>query len=484
MKRFILTILIVLLPIITVFDAHSQTIGNDPRVATTLDVLKVWLEAQRAYDQIPGVSVAVVYDQQLLWSGGFGYSDLKRKVPATASTIYSICSISKLFTSIAIMQLRDAGKLRLDDAVSKYLPWFKIKRIAPEGPEITIEGLLTHAAGLPRESDYPYWTGPDFIFPTREQIIEKISSQETLYPAETYFQYSNLGIAIAGEIVAAVSGQPYAAYIQKNILEPLGLASTSPEMPGQHRGGRLATGFSATNRDGQRLPMPFFTVRGMAPAAGFASTAEDLARFASWQFRLLSKGGTEVLNANTLREMHRVHWVDPDFETTWGLGFSVWRSEGKTFVGHGGSCPGYRTQILLKPDELVATIFMSNALGVNSQQFAQRMYELVAPAIRETVKNPQAAKQPDPELKKYLGTYNASFGGEIAVVIWEEGLATLSLPTTDPAKSITKLKKTGEHTFCRVRKDGAFGEEIVFEMGPDGRPIKMKWHSNYYPRVR
>lgn len=481
--RMIRTAVIVVMMGAAAGAARAQGLAQDPRVASALEVLQVWLEAQRAYDRIPGVSAAVVHDQEVLWIGGYGYADVARQAPAGRDTIYSICSISKLFTSIAVMQLRDAGKLRLDDPVSRHLPWFSIKKTAPDSPEITIEGLLTHASGLPRESDHPYWTGPEFRFPTREEIIERIAHQETLYPAERHYQYSNLGLTLAGEIVAAVSGQPYAEYVRRNILQPLGLASTTPEMPENERGRRLAVGYSALTREGVRQPLPFFNARGIAPAAGFASTAEDLARFASWQLRLYARGGSEVLAANTLREMYRIHWIEPDFETSYGLGFNVWRSDGKLFVGHGGSCPGYRTQILLRPEELLATVFMSNALGVNSQQFAQRMYDIVAPAVREAVKSPGAGKAADPELRKYTGTYAPSFGGEIAVVIWEGELATLSLPNTDPVKAITKLRRTGVHTFRRVRKDEELGEEIVFEMGPDGRPTRMKWHSNYYPRV-
>lgn len=474
--------------ILTVFvisgPAFAQKLSDDPRVVSALEVLKVWLDAQRAYEQIPGVSGAVVYDQELVWSGGSGFADPARKAPATPSTIYSICSISKLFTSIAVMQLRDAGKLRLDDPVSKHLLWFTIKRTTPDAPEITIEGLLTHASGLPRESDYPYWTGPDFIFPTHDQIVAMISKQQTLYPAETYWQYSNLGLTLAGEVVAAASGMPYADYVQRNILDPLGLASTTPEIPERQRGARLAAGFGSINREGKRVAMPFFQARGIAPAAGFASTAEDLARFASWQFRLLGKGGSEVLKANTLREMQRVHWLDSDFKNSWGLGFEVYRAGGKTFVGHGGFCPGYRTAILIKPDELVSAIFMSNAVGVESESFAGRMYDLVAAAIKDAVKNPKAAQPISPELKKYTGSYNDSFGGELAIIVWEGSLAALSLPTMDPVKAIEKLQKTGPHTFRRVREDGALGEEVVFEMGPDGRPTRLKWDSNYYPRVR
>jgi len=368
--------------------AQPTTPAADSRVTEALTLARIWLEAERAYAKIPGVSAAVVSGQQVLWSGGFGFADVARETPATSSTIYSICSISKLFTSIATMQLRDAGKLRLDDPVSKHLPWFTIKQAYPQREPITVEGILTHASGLPRESDWPYWTGPEFPFPTHEQIVAKINAQETLYPAEQYFQYSNLGLSLAGEIVAAESGMPYADYVKKNILQPLGLASTTPEMPADERGKRLATGYGKLGRNPARSPLAFFQARGIAPAAGYASTPDDLARFAMWQFRNLSANGREVLAANTLREMHRPHFVDPNGTTMYGLGFSTWRSGEKGFVGHGGSCPGYQTYLLLRPEESIATVTMTNAVDANARNLAQRMYDIVAPAV--LVQHPSA----------------------------------------------------------------------------------------------
>lgn len=487
MRSFIKCFILCFLLLVISSSATAQSLSDHPRVKQALTLLETWLDAQRDYEQIPGISAGVVYDQQLLWSKGFGYADIGRKTPATSTTIYSICSISKLFTSAGVMQLRDTGKLRLDDPVGRHLPWFAIKRSAQHGPEITIEGLLTHSAGLPRESDFPYWTGPDFTFPTREQVIGRISNQETLYPAESYFQYSNLGITLAGEVITAASGQAYDEYIRRHILDPLGLRSTTPEMPEKERGGKLATGYSAVRREGPRIPVPFFTARGIAPAAGYASNVEDLARFASWQFRVLDrKAGEEVLKSNTLREMQRIHWVDPNFETMWGLGFSVWRNDGKTFVGHGGSCPGYRTHLLLKPDEKLAAIFLANAQGVNASDFAQRMYEILAPAIKEATKDLKSSnKKQDDKLARYRGSYESGFGGEVAVVEWEEGLAIVGLPTLNPMRGLIKLKKAGEHIFRRVRKDDeTLGESIVFEIGPDGRAARFVWHSNQYQRVR
>ena len=481
--RSLTTILVILFASALV---PGQSLQADPRVRKALTLVRVWLEAERAYEQIPGISAAVVHDQQVLWSEGFGYADLAHKTPATADTRYSVCSISKLFTSIAVMQLRDAGKLRLDDPVGRHLSWFAIKRSDPKAPEITIEGLLTHSSGLPREAAFPYWTGPEFNFPSHDQIVQRLSEQETLYPAETYFQYSNLGMALAGEIVGAASGQPYDQYVRRRILEPLGLRSTTPEMPEKERAGKLAIGYSAMRREGPRVPVPFFLARGIAPAAGYASTAEDLAHFASWQFRVLARsGGEEVLSANTLREMQRVHWVDPDFQTTWGLGFSVWRRDDKTFVGHGGSCPGFRSQLVLKPDEKVAIVFMANAQGVDAGDFARRTYEIVAPAIKAALKDTDnKAKEQTPDLSRYTGCYETGFAGEVAIVEWEDGLAAVPLPTMTPIQDLSKLKSVGDNTFRRVRKDEALGETIVFEMGADGKASRFTWHNNQYRRTR
>ena len=465
--------------------ARAQTVAADPRVAAAVELAQTWLDAQRAYDLVPGVSAAIVHDQEVLWSHGFGWADVAGKRPASPSTIYSICSISKLFTSVAVLRERDAGHLHLEEPVSKYLPWFKLKKTEGEG-DITIEGLLTHASGLPRESDSPYWSPPDYRFPTHEQIVERLSSQSALYPPETYFQYSNLGLTLAGEVVSATSKTPYDAYVRTNILEPLGLKSTTTEMPEAERGKRLATGYTALDREGKRQAMPFFQARGIGPAAGFASTAEDLARFASWQFRLAEKGGTEILKATSLKEMQRVHWVDPDFETMRGLGFSILRGEGgKAFVGHDGACPGYRTSLLLSPSDEIAIAFLSNANGVDSLAYARDLFDIVAPAVRAAVKEPEKAKAPDPAMRRYAGTYGAQpWTGEAAVLPWEDGLALIFLPTDEPVRDLVRLKKTGENTFRRIRKDETLGEEVVFEMGADGRAVRFTRHSNPHERLK
>jgi CubicO group peptidase (beta-lactamase class C family) len=153
--------------------------------------------------------------------------------------------------------------------VSDHLDWFDIAQAHEGSGPITIESLLTHSSGLPRESDYPYWNGPDFPFPTRDQVIERLRSQQTLYPAQYHFQYSNLGLSLAGEIIQLRSGQPYDAYVREHILEPLGLDATRSYYPQELRGEELAIGYTGIHRDSRRDPVePFFT-RGITAAAGF-----------------------------------------------------------------------------------------------------------------------------------------------------------------------------------------------------------------------
>ncbi|MXY22921.1 MAG: beta-lactamase family protein [Acidobacteria bacterium] len=469
----------------------QQPLADDDGVADALHLLNVWMDAAQAYRGIPGASLSVVHDQEVVWAKGYGYAHVEREEAATAETMYSICSISKLFTSVGVLQLRDQGKVDLDDPVGKHLEWFEMRDQDPEEGAITVEGLLTHTSGLPREVGVPYWTGPDYPFPTHEEIVATVSTQSMLYPPRTYYQYSNLALTLAGEIVAAASGRAYDDYIRANILDPLGMTSTFTDLEDRFRGNRLASGYTLRGRDGKRQLVPDYWVRGISPAAGFISTVEDLARFASWQFRVLD-GDDELLDRNTLREMHRVHWLEPDGETTYGLGFSVWKSDGDTFVGHGGSCPGYRSHLLLRPQDEIATVFMTNGQGVNARRFAQTAYDIVAPALRKAAgktggagaAGESAASSGGREtaareaLTPFTGTYQRPLGGEAAVLIREGELQVLPLPTDDPLEALTRLRHIEDGTFRRVRDDGELGEEFVFEEMPDGR--MLMWRNDNY----
>ncbi len=287
-------------------------------------------------------------------------------------------------------------------------------------------------------------------------------------------------MTLLGEIVAEVSGMPYQKYIEENILKPLRLANTRTKLPESLWRGKLATGYTAKKRDGTRSMLPLFQAEGIAAAAGFSSTVEDLARFASWQFRLLEKGGEEILKASTLREMQRVHWVNPDWKTTWGLGFSVREVDGRTMVGHGGSCPGYRSTLNIDTRKKQAFIVMINAQGVSPGKYATGMRDILKKAT-DKAKEEKATV----DLEAYAGHYNAQpWWGETAVLPWQGKLAVFGLPSENPAKGLTLLKHIEGDTFRRLRKDETLGEEVKFERDKTGKVVRMWQHSNYENKIR
>lgn len=459
--------------------SQAQSDVREP-LPDAIAYIDAWLEAQNAYEHLPGMSVGIVKDQELIWSKGYGFSDVKKKIPATAQTVYGISSITKLFTSIAIMQLYERGQLRLDDSLSTILPDLQIRQQFTDSGPITIRSLLTHSSGLPRESDFPYWTGPDYKFPSREQAHAKLEQQETLYPASTYFQYSNLGMMLLGEVIEKVSDKPYDVYIEENILKPLRLSSTYPTLPEELWGNKLATGYSSLNREGTREVVPRFDAAAMQAAAGYSSNVEDLARFASWQFRLLSNGGKEILKAGTLKDMQRVHWVDPDFALHWGLGFMVFQNNGSTLTGHWGTCPGYRSLLLMDQEKKLGIIVLMNAME-NPWKYANQIRNILLKGEKEKKFKPMAV---DPA--EYVGMYSGQpYNAEKQVLSWYGHLAVIDLPTDNPLEEMLLLQHVSGDVFRRIRRDDALGEEIRFDRDDKTGKVTRMWrHSNYAVKLK
>lgn len=426
----------------------------------------LWFEQYREYERIPALSVALVVEGEPVWSNGYGFTDREMATPATGDTIYSICSISKLFTAVAFMQEWEAGRVRLDEPVSTYLPWATLENTDPDTVPITMRGLLTHSAGLPREAVNPYWTGPDFPFPSQEEIRQGMRGQEPLYPASTTFQYSNLGLTLVGETVEAVSGTPYSDYISNNILRPLEMEATRPFIPAELYGKQMAVGWGSLRADGTRPSVKLFDARGINPAAGFSSSVNDLAKFASWQLRLLNGDQKEILRASTLREMHRVHYITPDRKTSWGLGFSNSQLDDREIVGHGGSCPGYRSSLVIDPKNNVAIALAMNAME-NPGQLVMAFGKLLANRI--DAKTFDSPKGETIDLAQYEGTFSRQpWWRDVEVLPWAGGLIIAGVSGDDPLEGALLLKPLGGDRFRVVRKGGEDRDVLTFHRDENG----------------
>lgn len=444
-----------------------------------LRAAEAWLGVYLEQEAVPAAAVAVVRDQKILWEKGFGHADEAKKIPVSADTRFSICSISKLFTSMAVMQLRDAGEVDLDKPASAYLPWYD--EGVKVGEPATIRSMLSHVSGLPREAGLPYWATREF--PDLESVkgqTETLSVQSN--PFE-YFQYSNLAMALLGEIVEEVSGVSYETYIERRLLIPIGLKNTSPNWPRELYGRAFALGYGPRAGNGTRKPFAYYDIDALAPAAGFSSSVADLSRFASWQFRVLEGAEPDTLSASALREMQRIHWASPDRpEESWGLGFRVFQHGDETLVGHDGGCPGFNSTFIIRPQDRIAVIMLVDVNDVDPGPLALSLYDFLAPAIRKAYQGPAPARAPD--LSAYEGVYGRADYHNHVYVFPENGeLATMALYDDAPGMRLERYRHIEGTTFRRIRPDGSLAETLTFDLDRDGEPVRLWRHHQFMERV-
>ena len=456
--------------LLTLALASAQTPAN---VEGAKRIFESWMQAQMAYRGLPGVAIGVVSGDRLVWSKGFGFADVDARTPVTASTKFRMASHSKLFTSTAIMQLRDQGKVRLDDPVAKYLHWFKVKPAEPDDPPITIEQLLTHSSGLSREAG-SHWS--DYNFPDQAGVRAYLEQAQAIYPPQVRWKYSNLALTIAGMVVEAVSGEPYATYVQRHVFDPLGMTSSSVDKPLAD----IAIGYGRRMPDGTRVKMPFVDARAMGAATGISSTVEDMARFVSLQFLK----GSPVLSTGALREMHRVRVMENDWTRGNAIGFAVSRTDNRLYVGHGGGYPGHKTQTLIQLDDQVGVIVLSNGDDSNPADIAQHLMRIVGTAVAKAGprSKPTVEVTWDPAWSRFAGLYRST-GGDTAVVEVNRALVSFDPTGANPERQ-NKLIAIGGGQF---RLDapaggGPVGEVVRFVEQADGR-MRMHTGGSYSERV-
>ena len=235
---------------------NTDFLNDHPDLSTAVDLLDKWAGRHQHESHLPALALGLVYQGELLWGKAYGHANLESQTPATLESRFRIASISKTFTATAIMQLYEAGKLRLDDPLSKYLDWFNLQY--PDAPAISIYHCLTHTSGLPRDATIPHWT--ENVFQSWDEVIATTKSRQPMLPPLQEHSYSNLGYTLLGGVIEAVSGMAWGDYIQRNILDPLGMSNTIVTPNGSE--GNLATGYLAYDANYRRAPVPFIDTRG------------------------------------------------------------------------------------------------------------------------------------------------------------------------------------------------------------------------------
>ena len=472
MKNYLI-LLLILFCSCDVAEYNPQNINFDEKeYSEAFQLIDYWLEAQKDYEKLPGLTAIVTNKDETKWTGSFGLSDGVE--PMKVENTFSICSISKLFTAVAIMQLVEDGKINLDDPIQKVLPWFDINNDFKDAPELTIKSILSHSSGLPRESNHPYWSWPDFPFPTKQDVIDELKNQEMLYPPSKYYQYSNLGLSLLGFIVEEVTQTNFDDYVNQNILIPLSMNNTKTYMSTEDYGKNLTLGYSSLNRNNEREKVNFFNADGIAAAAGFTSNVEDLAKFARWQIDLVKSLEKNILSPETLKLMHEIHWDDKLTSVTRGLGFGVYNFDGENWVGHGGSCPGYRSQLYINTNKELAYSVMINSSGTSPTKYIDGIHEILS---NVTLKKGEEINRFEEFEGKYI---SQPWVSETYVQSWGDNLALVSLPSDDPYISL--YKHIEGDVFKKILNNNDLGQELKIIRDDNNKVVAYKTHQNIYKK--
>ncbi|QIP85641.1 beta-lactamase family protein [Streptomyces sp. Tu 2975] len=310
----------------------------------------------------PSLAAAVQRDGHLVWTGF--RTSVDGHAP-DADTQYRIGSITKTFTAVLVMRLRDEGLLGLDDPLEKHLPGTGVG-------EVTVAQLLGHSAGLSAETPPPWWERTPGSM--RAQLSDVLGEETAMHPAGRRHHYSNPGYTLLGSLVEAVRGVSWEEALKREILEPLGLERTSAQPQAPHAGGWAVHPWADV-----MLPEPVEDLGLMAPAGQLWSTPADLCRFAAF----LAAGDDRVLAADSVREMRvpSVPLEAGEWNSTYGLGLQFLRHEGRTLVGHSGSLPGFVAGLWVSVDDGVAAVALANATsGPSAATVAADLVRIVAEA--------------------------------------------------------------------------------------------------------
>ncbi|GHB03135.1 serine hydrolase domain-containing protein [Streptomyces termitum] len=396
----------------------------------------------------PSFVGAVARGGAMVWSGS--RSCVEGHVP-DADTQYRIGSITKVFTAVLVLRLRDEGLLGLDDPLEKHLPGTGVG-------EVTIAQLLGHTTGLAAETPSPWWERTPGS--TRPGLPEVLGEKPVVHPAGRSFHYSNPGYTLLGSLVEAVRGTSWEEALRGEILEPLGMGRTTVDPVAPH-----ASGWAVHPWADVLLPEPSEHLGVMAPAGQLWSTAADLCRFGLF----LAAGDDRVLSAASVAEM-RVPAGPPavgDPQMGYGLGLQIAYGEGGSLIGHGGSLPGFVAGLWVDVEQGVAGVALANATsgpltGVVAADLVRTVVE-AEPRFPEPWR-PLPAGEVDRELLEltgpwYWGTY--AYGLRVGP---ERGVVLEPLRGTGRRARFRALPEGGW-----VGLDGYYaGEALTVVRRPDG----------------
>ncbi|MBT3382381.1 MAG: serine hydrolase [Prolixibacteraceae bacterium] len=412
-------------------------------VAQNVDLEKLdsYIEKTAKEWGIPGMSVGIVQDGEIVFSKGYGVLEVSKTEKPDGNTLYAIASNTKAFTSATIAMLVQEGKLNWEDKVQKHLPYFEL--FSPFiSQETTIRDLLCHRVGLGTFSGDVIWYKSDL---TSEEIIKRLKYLPSAFNFRDGFGYSNVMYITAGEVIKTVTGKTWGENVQDRILDPVNMDRTIYSLKKLESKGNFATPHALENE--KNIPIPYVNWEEVAALGGIISSVNDIGK---WMIFNMNHGiiGNDTLLTSSSRNMiwklHNSYTVDhtktDDFNTHfrgYGLGWGLADFHGRLRVSHGGGYDGMISSVNMIPDEKLGIVVLTNGmkapttavtnyvlnafLGEEEKDWSAEMLERRNKSdggdkrISERKEKRVTGTRPSLELGKYAGTYNSDIYGKIEV---------------------------------------------------------------------
>ena len=378
---------------------YAQTgaaIASEGLYQKGLTAIEGKVDARRKELGIPGMSLAIVKDGEVIFSKGLGFKDFENKVPVTPDTQFAIGSSSKAFTGLSVLMTADEGKISMDASPKTVLPYFKMADPDTD-KNMTIRDLLTHSSGLNR-TDIAMITGKL----TRQELIRVAGEAKPIGKLREKFGYQNLMYTTAGEVVAVAQKQPWEKFIPERVFKPLGMTNSNMSITELEKAKDRSFGYIYNFDTKETRKLPYRNIDQVAPAGSINSSANDMAKW----LRFVLNGGVTPDGKRLVSEKGYAEWIKPQMKmnaagtANYGLGWMIGKWNGLTVVQHGGNIDGFNALVAMIPEKKLGFVMLTNVSG-------------------------------------------SSLGGELMPIVWENILGKAEAPKTDGTAATGPEKEAG-----------------------------------------
>ncbi len=306
---------------------------------------------------LAGLAIGIVKSDELIYTQGFGVRNLDTQEPVTPSSLFHLASVSKPFVATGILQLVEQGKMALDAPVITYLPHFRLKD--PRYTEITVQQMLSHTAGMPDTDDY-HWYAPEDDDEALDRYVRSLVGEELIAAPGEKYAYSNVAFEVLGDVIARVSGQTFEAYMKTQLLDPLEMQEST------FLRCEVSQNLATTPHFGAPLTIiqgayPYH--RAHAPSSTLHSSIQEMSHWALASLKRGSFKGKQILQSDSYNLLWQVYMQTGEeiWEEAVGLGWFFGTYRGRRVIHHGGSDPGFESDIVLMPEEEAAVVVLANS---------------------------------------------------------------------------------------------------------------------------